>query len=114
MTLQSVQVHLIHVGDEVRDLPSPRYRLGMPITEEELRRNRLRGLESLTVTEEDVAGFLTRAGQRTLSELVKYSRRPIESEMITSSAKFFHSFYMRYVITSSLSVSPLQGISPRL
>lgn len=95
-------------------LPSPRFRLGMPITEEELRRNRLRGLESLTVTEEDVAGFLTRAAQRTLSELVKYSRRPIESEMITSSAKFFHCFYMRYVMTLLITISSPENLSSTL
>lgn len=47
------------------------------------------------ITPLDVVAILSRMCQLTLSQLFRHSRKPIESEVATAAALFFHKFYLR-------------------
>jgi hypothetical protein len=46
-------------------------------------------------TAADISAVLTRIGQQTLALLFRHSRKPIESEMTTAAAVFYHRFFLR-------------------
>ena len=47
------------------------------------------------VTSADIMAYLTRKSQSTLFQLLRHSRKPLESEMISAAARFFFTFYTR-------------------
>ena len=59
--------------------------------------------EDPEVLASDISTYLIRSSQATLFQLYRHSRKPIESEMISAAAKFFHVFYLK---ESLLEYSP--------
>jgi hypothetical protein len=59
-----------------------------------------RDIETLTIKPVDIFAYMVRKSQSTLFEVYRHSRKPIEAELISTTALFFFKFYMSESVLS--------------